>query len=365
MSDFREEKFDHEAATLVPDSGSSAASPAVPAFQTPSSGPSAGFNPSEAATLLEGTPPPLSPITHQNPPPGQALGPSSPVSPTGTFGSLLLQPGTIIGNRYRLVQILGEGGMGAVYKARDIELDRVIALKVIRPELASNPEILQRFKQELILARQVTDRNVIRIFDLGEAGGIKFITMEYVEGESLYQILRTNGKVPVPEAVDIMRQMLSGLQSAHREGVIHRDLKPGNIMRDSQGRIVVMDFGLARSLEGGGMTLTGTMMGTMEYMSPEQAQAKQVDARSDIFTVGLICYELLAGVTPFHADSAIASLVRRTSERAIPVSDHDGTIPTSLSNIVSKCLERDPNQRYQNAGEVLRDLAAWQGNQAG
>ena len=261
--------------------------------------------------------------------------------------------------------MLGEGGMGAVYKARDIELDRIIALKVIRPELASNPEILQRFKQELILARQVTDRNVIRIFDLGEANGIRFITMEYVEGESLYHILRRQGKVPINEAVEIMRQMLSGLQAAHREGVIHRDLKPGNIMRDSQGRIVVMDFGLARSLEGGGMTLTGTMMGTLEYMSPEQAQAKQVDARSDIFTVGLICYELLAGVTPFHADSAIASLVRRTSERAIPVSDHDGTIPTSLSNIVSKCLERDPNLRYQNAGEVLRDIEAWQGNQAG
>src|SRR5207302_5544973 len=171
----------------------------------------------------------------QNPPPGQTLSPSSPVSPTGTFGSLLLPPGTIIGNRYRLVQILGEGGMGAVYKARDMELDRVIALKVIRPELASNPEILQRFKQELILARQVTDRNVIRIFDLGEADGIKFITMEYVQGESLYQILRREGKVPVSEAIDIMRQMLSGLLSAHREGVIHRDLKPGNIMRDGQG----------------------------------------------------------------------------------------------------------------------------------
>ena len=138
--------------------------------------------------------------------------------------------------------------MGAVYKARDMELDRVIALKVIRPELASNPEILQRFKQELILARQVTDRNVIRIFDLGEADGIKYITMEYLEGETLYQILRRHGKVPVQEAVDIMRQTLSGLQAAHREGVIHRDLKPDNIMRDASGRVDVMDFGLARSL---------------------------------------------------------------------------------------------------------------------
>ena len=360
MSDFREEKFDHEAATLVPDSGSSVSSPAVPAFQTPSSGSAEGFNPSEAATMLEGASPPLSPITHQNPPPGQALGPSSPVSPTGTFGSLLLQPGTIIGNRYRLVQILGEGGMGAVYKARDIELDRVIALKVIRPELASNPEILQRFKQELILARQVTDRNVIRIFDLGEADGIKYITMEYLEGETLYQILRRHGKVPVQEAVDIMRQTLSGLQAAHREGVIHRDLKPGNIMRDASGRVAVMDFGLARSLEGDGMTRTGTMMGTMEYMSPEQAHAKDLDARSDIFTVGLIFYELLTGKMPYAAESAVASLMKRTHERAVPVSSHDAAIPRPLTSIVAKCLESDPKLRYQSTAEVLRDIDNWQ-----
>src|SRR5438309_348949 len=361
MSDFREEKFDHEAATLVPDSGSSASSPAVPAFQTPSSGSAEGFDPSEAATMLEGTPPPLSPITHQNPPPGQALSPSSPVSPTGTFGSLLLQPGTIIGNRYRLVQILGEGGMGAVYKARDIELDRVIALKVIRPELASNPEILQRFKQELILARQVTDRNVIRIFDLGEAAGIKFITMEYVEGQSLYQILKEKGKLPVSEAINIMRQMLSGLLAAHREGVIHRDLKPGNIMRDSQGRVVVMDFGLARSLVGDGMTRTGTMMGTMEYMSPEQAQAKELDARSDIFTSGLICYELLTGKMPYHADSVVASLLKRMQERAIPPSDWDASIPQPVSELVSKCLERDPADRWQSAEEILDRIDEIQG----
>jgi len=361
MSDPREEKFDHEAATLVPDSGSSASSPAVPAFQTPSSGSAEGFDPSEAATMLEGTPPPLSPITHQNPPPGQALSPPSPVSPTGTFGSLLLQPGTIIGNRYRLVQILGEGGMGAVYKARDIELDRVIALKVIRPELASNPEILQRFKQELILARQVTDRNVIRIFDLGEAGGIRYITMEYLEGETLYQILRRQGKVSVQEAVDIMRQMMSGLQAAHREGVIHRDLKPGNIMRDAQGRVIVMDFGLARSMEGDGMTRTGTMMGTMEYMSPEQAQAKEVDARSDIFTAGLICYEMLTGRMPYHADSAVASLLRRMQERAAPPSDWDASIPQPVSELVSRCLERDPGQRWQSAQEILDRIDEIQG----
>jgi len=166
--------------------------------------------------------------------------------PIGWSGALL-ESGTVLGGRYEILQLLGEGGMGAVYKAQDSELERVIALKVIRPELASNPEVFRRFKQETILARQISDRNVIRIFDFGEAEGVRFITMEYVEGESLYDMLRQRGKLPVDEVIDIMEQTLSGLRAAHREGVIHRDLKPGNIMRDSQGRIVVMDFGLART----------------------------------------------------------------------------------------------------------------------
>ena len=286
MIDPKDPNFDHEAATLVPDGRSSPPAPKNTAVQTPppdSSSPES----SEAPTMLEGALPPLPPITRPNVAGGRVT-PVTPIPPGSTFAGLMLPPGTVLGNRYEILQILGEGGMGAVYKARDIELDRVMALKVIRPELASNPEILQRFKQELILARQVTDRNVIRIFDLGEADGIKFITMEYVEGESLYQILKREGKVPVAEAVDIMKQMLGGLLAAHREGVIHRDLKPGNVMRDAQGRVVVMDFGLARSFAGDGMTRTGAMLGTMEYMSPEQAQAKELDARSDLFTVGLI-----------------------------------------------------------------------------
>ena len=312
---------------------------------------------SDAPTILEGALPLLAPVTGQKPPPDPEPNPP----PASTFAPTLLQARTVIGNRYEILQTLGEGGMGAVYKAKDLELNRVIALKVIKPELASNPEILQRFKQELILARQVTDRNVIRIFDLGEASGIRFITMEYVEGQSLYQILQKHGKLPAPEAMDIMRQMLSGLQAAHREGVIHRDLKPGNIMRDAQGRVVVMDFGLARSLEGDGMTRTGTMLGTMEYMSPEQAQAKELDARSDVFTVGLICYELLTGKTPYHADSVVASLLKRVQERAAPPSDFDATIPQPVSEMVSKCLERDPADRWQSAQEVLDRVDEIQG----
>ena len=159
-----------------------------------------------------------------------------------------------------------------------------------------------------------------------------------------------------------MEQVASGLAAAHREGIIHRDLKPANIMRDKNGRVVVMDFGLARTFSGDGMTRTGAMLGTVEYMSPEQAQGLEVKASSDIFTVGLILYELLAGVTPFHAESAIASLLKRTQQRAAPLTEVDRTIPAALSQIVAKCLgEYDPAKRYQNADGLDAALCAWQG----
>jgi len=276
----------------------------------------------------------------------------------------VLQEGDILGGRYQILQLLGEGGMGAVYKAMDQELNRPVALKLIRPELASNPSILARFKQELLLARQVTHGNVIRIYDLGDADGVKFITMEFVEGQDLRALIKEKKKISPEQAVEIIQQACRALEAAHGAGVIHRDLKPQNIMRDKTGRILVMDFGLARTVEGDGMTQTGALVGTMEYMSPEQALAKDLDQRSDLFSLGLILYELLTGVTPFRAESAVASLLKRTSERATPVSDHDGTIPRALSSIVSKCLERDPNLRYQSASELLRDLGAWQGKSA-
>jgi tetratricopeptide (TPR) repeat protein/predicted Ser/Thr protein kinase len=279
--------------------------------------------------------------------------------------AILLQIGTLLGSRYEILELLGEGGMGAVYKAADREVDRIVALKVIRPEMASNPEILARFKQELLLSSRVTHRNVIRIYDLGDALGVKFITMEYLEGENLHQILKTRKKLDVAEAVDIMEQVACGLAAAHAVGIIHRDLKPGNIMRDKSGRVVVMDFGLARTFSGDGMTQTGAMLGTIEYMSPEQAQGVDVKASSDIFTVGLILYELLAGVTPFYAESAIASLLKRTQQRATPLADVDRNIPGTLSNIVAKCLEKDPANRYQSAEELDADLRSWQGKGGG
>src|SRR6266704_2211107 len=279
-------------------------------------------------------------------------------------GQPMLEPGTILAQRYEILQILGEGGMGAVYKAMDRELSRPVALKVIRPDLAGNQAILDRFKQELLLAREVTHKNVIRIYDLGEAEGMKFITMEYVEGKDLRTLIHEQTKLAPEEAVEIMQQVCRALEAAHSVGIIHRDLKPQNIMRDKSGRILVMDFGLARTLQGDGMTQTGALIGTMDYMSPEQALGKELDQRSDLFTLGLIFYELLTGKMPYKADSAIASLLKRTQERAAPVAKYDPNIPQILSNIVSKCLEPDLKLRYQSASEIYTDLAAWLGKSA-
>ncbi len=281
------------------------------------------------------------------------------------FGvAAVLEIGDVLGGRYEILHLLGEGGMGAVYKARDRELDRPVALKLIRPELASNPSMLARFKQELLLSRQVTHKNVVRIFDLGDAEGVKFITMEFIEGRDLRSLIQEKKKFSPEAAVDVMQQVCQALEAAHAVGVIHRDLKPQNIMQEENGRVVVMDFGLARTMDGDGMTQTGALVGTMEYMSPEQALAKELDQRSDIFTAGLILYELLTGIMPFRAESALASLIKRTQERAVPISSHDGSLPGALTEVVSKCLERDPAQRYQNAGELLRALDSWQGKRA-
>src|SRR6267378_795066 len=267
--------------------------------------------------------------------------------------------GTLLAERYEILELLGQGGMGAVYKARDTELGRLVALKLIRADLASNPEILRRFKQELILAREVTHRNVIRIFDLGQAKGFKFITMEFVEGRDLRAALRERGKLPPEETVRIIAQVCRALESAHAAGVVHRDLKPQNIMLDAKDRVYVMDFGIAHSLETPGMTQTGALMGTPEYMSPEQAKGLKVDARSDLFSLGIIFYEVLSGVSPFKADTAMATMFKRTRERAVPLAQAGSGVPVFLSDIVSKCLEIDQEQRYPSARAIIEDLEKW------
>jgi eukaryotic-like serine/threonine-protein kinase len=288
-----------------------------------------------------------------------AKGWSLPSPPAGASGASL-PPGTLLGARYEIVQILGQGGMGAVYKAQDLELERVVALKVIRPDLATQPDILARFKQELILARQITHRNVIRIFDLSEANGIKFITMEFIEGQDLKALVSEKGRIGFDECVPIIEQVCLALEAAHSEGVVHRDLKPQNIMIDKQGRASVMDFGIARSVEAGGMTMTGMVVGTPEYMSPEQVMGERVDVRSDLFTLGVIMYELFTGAMPYRSDSLQGAMFKRTREVPKPPIEIDSTVPQVLSDITAKCLQIEPAGRYQSAREILTDLESWQ-----
>jgi eukaryotic-like serine/threonine-protein kinase len=285
--------------------------------------------------------------------PGAAGAPGRAIDSSG-----ILQAGQVIGGRFEILEMIGIGGMGAVYKAHDRDIDRVIALKCIRQELASHTEVVKRFTQELLLARQISHKNVIRIFDVRDSGGVKFITMEYVEGRDLGSIMEERGKLPAREAIGIMRQVCAGLAAAHAEDVVHRDLKPSNIMIEPNGRVVVMDFGLARAQDQDLMTQTGAIMGTFQYMSPEQAKGTKAEAPSDIFTVGVILYELLTGHTPYKTDSSIASLLKRTQEAAVPPSSIEASIPRAVNAIVCKCLERDLKSRYQSAEELLADLDA-------
>lgn len=270
-----------------------------------------------------------------------------------------LGPGVVINNRYEILRLLGEGGMGAVFKVRDRELDRLVALKVIRPDMANNPRILRMFKQELILARQVTHQNVIRIYDLGLAGDLRFITMQFVQGSDLRSLLDEKGKFSSEEAASIMVQVCEGLAAAHQQSVVHRDLKPNNVMIDDQGNVLVMDFGLAHSTDAGGSE--GALLGTPQYMSPEQANREEIDSRSDLYALGVIFYELLTGRLPFDANGLKELLDKRIHSDAPPPIEREPSIAQALNEIVVKCLVRSREQRYQTAAEIIHDIQVWQG----
>ncbi len=282
---------------------------------------------------------------------------ANPFSTGGAAVSLV--PGQTFGQRYQIIGLLGVGGMGAVYHVWDSELGLSLALKVIKPD--SDPlatqELERRFKRELVLARQVTHTNVIRIHDLGEIEGIKYITMPFVHGTDLARLLATEGKLPVHRALPLARQMVSGLRAAHEAGIVHRDLKPANILIDDE-KAVITDFGIARSTSAGTFaTAAGAIIGTLAYMAPEQATGKPVDQRADIYAFGLIFSEMLVGKRGSSGgDTALALLIERASHAPAPLRTVDPTIPEALDRLVARCVEPDPAARYQTTKDLEEAL---------
>jgi serine/threonine protein kinase/tetratricopeptide (TPR) repeat protein len=267
-----------------------------------------------------------------------------------------LTTGSTFAGRYQVIEELGRGGMGRVYKVFDTKIKEKIALKLIRPEIASDREILERFGNELRLARKVAQRNICKMYDLGEAEGAHFITMEYVRGEDLKSVIQMTGGLNMGTVLSIGKQVCDGLSEAHGLGIIHRDLKPQNIMIDKGGNAKIMDFGIARSLKEKGITGASTMIGTPEYMSPEQAEAKEVDHRSDIYSLGIILYEMATSRVPFTGETALSIAMKHKGETPEDPKHLNPGIPDDLSGVILKCLEKEKEKRYQTAGELHSEL---------
>jgi serine/threonine protein kinase len=287
------------------------------------------------------------------PPSGRAAGSSAP-SVKPQFPSVDLTP---LSQRYELLAEAGHGSMGNVYKARDRETGETVALKLLKPEIAADQTMMERFKKELLFARKITHKNVCRVHEFNRIGGIAYTSMEFVEGESLRSVLNRFGGLPLRKALDLSLQMCSALQEAHAQGIVHRDLKPENVMVDTQGNVKIMDFGIARSMDA--MTrLTGSMVGTPAYMAPEQVSGKQVDFRTDIYALGLILYEIFTGQPAFQAENAVAVALKQMREAPKPPHEIDASIPFGIERAIMKCLQKDPANRFQTVAQLADALRA-------
>jgi eukaryotic-like serine/threonine-protein kinase len=288
--------------------------------------------------------------------PGSAAGLDGGATRTSSDGPRRLAPGTLLAGRYRILELVGVGGMGVVYRALDEQLGVEVAVKTLRGELAPNEALLDRFRKELILARQVSHRNVVRIHDIGHDGPLHFLSMDFVPGRSLREVLEQEGPMPPERAVGIARQLAEALDTAHREGVVHRDLKPANVLIGDGDRAYVTDFGVARSLRSAGLTRPGSVIGTLDYLSPEQAKGEEVDGRSDLYALGLLLFEMLSGKLPFAGGTDTEVLAQRLAAQPRDLTELGVAAPRGLRAVLKRLLARDPADRYQTAAELLADL---------
>jgi len=264
--------------------------------------------------------------------------------------------GSSFAGRYQIIEELGQGGMGRVLRVLDRKVNEEIAIKLLKPEIASEKRVLERFSNELKNARRISHRNICRMYELLEDSGVHYITMEYVRGEDLKSFIRRSRKIAPGTAIIIARQVCEGLEEAHRLGIIHRDLKPQNIMIDKEGNARIMDFGIARSLEAESITGQGVIIGTPDYMSPEQVEAKEVDARSDIYSLGVVLYEMVTGHLPFEGNTPLSIAVKHKTEPPPDPRKNNPQLSHSFGLLILKCMEKDPEKRFADAHKLLEEL---------
>ena len=269
-----------------------------------------------------------------------------------------------LGGRYQLGELIGRGGMAEVHIGRDLRLGRTVAIKLLRIDLARDPSFQARFRREAQSAAALNHPNIVAVYDTGEepmpdgSGVGPYIIMEYVQGETLRDVLRSGGRLLPERSLEITEGLLAALDYSHRHGIIHRDVKPGNVMLTPAGQVKVMDFGIARAVADSAATMTQTsaVLGTAQYLSPEQARGETVDSRSDVYSAGCLLYELLTGRPPFTGDSPVSVAYQHVREYAVPPSQLDAEIPPAYDAVVMKSLAKDPAERYQTAAEMAADL---------
>ncbi len=265
--------------------------------------------------------------------------------------------GTVLSGRYRLEAKLGSGGMSTVYLARDATLDRPVAVKVMHREISEQPDHLERFRQEARAVAKLSHANVVAVIDAGEDGGYPYIVFEYVKGETLKQRIARIGALDAQEAIAYAIEVARGLSAAHARNLVHRDIKPQNVLIDEEGRAKLTDFGISRQLEQDGMTATGRVLGTTDYVAPEQAMGHPVDQRSDVYSLGVVLYEMLIGQVPFHAESQVGVAMKHVNEDLPDVQRRRPDLSASTALVVERATAKDPAERYQRIGEMIDDLS--------